>query len=156
MTVPATPISDHPSNGSPTWLLTREDIALILEATTDIIVVTDQVGRIVFLNPIAQQLLRRTRDAVGVTFHDIFSQMMSTGEVAWIPSHSWKRGDGTQFDLSISFWPRTQRGVRVGGVIVVRDMTDALEFQRDVQRAARLAEDAPNPIVEFDATGAML
>jgi hypothetical protein len=82
--------------------------------------------------------------------------MMSTGEVAWIPSHYWKRGDGAQFDLSISFWPRTQQGIRVGGVIVVRDMTDAMEFQRDVQRAARLAEDAPNPIVEFDATGAML
>jgi signal transduction histidine kinase/ActR/RegA family two-component response regulator len=31
-----------------------------------------------------------------------------------------------------------------------------MEIQRDVQRAARLAEDAPNPIVEFDATGAML
>ena len=39
---------------------------------------------------------------------------------------------------------------------MVRDLTHAMEVQRDIQRVARLAEDAPNPIVEFDETGAML
>ncbi|MFZ3014546.1 MAG: ATP-binding protein, partial [Nitrospira sp.] len=77
-------------------------------------------------------------------------------ELVVIPSHFWDREDGTQFELSLSFWPRTQQGVLVGGMVMVRDLTTAMEIQRDVQRAARLAEDAPNPIVEFDATGAML
>jgi signal transduction histidine kinase len=44
----------------------------------------------------------------------------------------------------------------VGGVIVTRDLTSEMEVQRDVQRVARLAEDSPNPIVEFDGAGGML
>ncbi|MEK6633721.1 MAG: ATP-binding protein, partial [Nitrospirota bacterium] len=41
-------------------------------------------------------------------------------------------------------------------VIVTRDLTSEMEVQRDVQRVARLAEDSPNPIVEFDGAGGML
>src|SRR6185437_5544954 len=85
-----------------------------------------------------------------------FTRMVNAGEPVVIPFHFWNREDATQFELSLSFWPRTQQGVTVGGVVVVRDLTDSIEIQRDVQRVARLAEDAPNPIVEFDATGAML
>lgn len=85
-----------------------------------------------------------------------FARMVSTGELVAIPSHFWNREDGTRFELSLSFRPRTQQGVQVGGLVVVRDLTDTMEIQRDVRRAARLAEDAPNPIVEFDATGAVL
>lgn len=171
MTVPAAPIPDHPSNGSLAWLPTREDIALILETSTESIFLTDQEGRILFLNPVAQQLVGRRRDVIGLEFHDLigcltsgenevpqcpFTRMVSTGELAAIHSQFWHREDGAQFELSLSFWPRTQQGVQVGGLVVVRDLTDAMESQRDVHRAARLAEDAPNPIVEFDAMGAML
>lgn len=169
--------ASNPSSSDPSaddrvaWLPTREDVALILEASADAIVVTDQTGRIVFLSSEAQRLFGRTRDVIGLEFHDLigcfmsgeseaaqcpFTRMVDTGELVVIPSHFWDREDGTQFELSLSFWPRTQQGVPVGGMVVVRDLTDAMEIQRDVQRAARLAEDAPNPIVEFDATGAML
>ncbi len=171
MTVPAAPISDHPSDGSPAWLPTREDISLIVETSTESIFITDQEGRISFLNSVAKQLVGRTRDVIGREFHDLigcltsgeneaaqcpFARMANTGEPVVISSQVWNREDGTQFELSLSFWPRTQQGVPVGGLVVVRDLTDAMEIQRDVRRAARLAEDAPNPIVEFDATGAML
>jgi len=171
MTVSAAPIPDHPSNGSPAWLSTQEDISLILGASTEAIFMTDQAGHILFLNPAARQLVGRTRDVVGQGFHDLigclaadkreavrcpFTRMVSTGEPVVIPSHFWNREDGVQFELSLSFWPRTQQGVPVGSLVVIRDLTDAMEIQRDVQRAARLAEDAPNPIAEFDATGAML
>ena len=171
MTVSAAPIPDHPSNGSPAWLSTQEDISLLLGASTEAIFITDQAGRIIFLNPAARQLVGRTRDVIGQGFHDLvgglaadkgeviqcpFTRMVSTGEPVVIPSHCWNREDGAQFELSLSFWPRTQQGVPVGSLVVVRDLTDAMEVQRDVQRAARLAEDAPNPIAEFDATGAML
>lgn len=169
--------ASNPSSSDPSaddrvaWLPTREDVALILEASADAIVVTDQTGRIVFLSSEAQRLFGRTRDVIGLEFHDLigcfmsgeseaaqcpFTRMVDTGELVVIPSHFWDREDGTQFELSLSFWPRTQQGVPVGGMVVVRDLTDAMEIQRDVQRAARLAEDAQNPIVEFDATGAML
>lgn len=169
--------ASNPSSSDPSaddrvaWLPTREDVALILEASADAIVVTDQTGRIVFLSSEAQRLFGRTRDVIGLEFHDLigcfmsgesdvaqcpFTRMVDTGELVMIPSHFWNRHDGTQFEISLTFWPRTQRGAQVGGMVVVRDLTNAMESQLDVHRAARLAEDAPNPIVEFDATGAML
>ncbi len=171
MTVPAAPIPEYPSSGSLAWLSTREDVSLILETSTEAIFITDQEGRILFLNPVAKQLVGRMRDVIGLGFHDLigcltpgesevaqcpFTRMVNTGEHVVIPSQFWNREDGSRFELSLSFWPRMQQSVHVGGLVVVRDVTDAMEIQRDVDRAARLAEDAPNPIVEFDSMGVML
>jgi hypothetical protein len=131
----------------------------------------DHDNRIVLLNPAAQQLVGRTRTVIGLGFHDLmgcrtssereatqcpFVRVVSTGEPVAIPSHLWDRGDGTRLELSLSFWPRIQGRKPIGGLVVVRDITNAMEAQWDVHRAARLAEDAPNPIVEFDTTGTLL
>ncbi|THJ17320.1 MAG: response regulator [Nitrospira sp. CG24B] len=163
--------SDSRSKTQKSRLLIGEETSLILEAVPEAIFFLDHDNRILLLNPVAQQLVGQTRDVIGLGFHDLigcfmsgesevaqcpFTRMVDTGELVVIPSHFWDREDGTQFELSLSFWPRTQQGVPIGGMVVVRDLTDAMEIQRDVQRAARLAEDAPNPIVEFDATGAIL
>ncbi|TKB67861.1 MAG: response regulator [Nitrospira sp.] len=171
MSVYKTPTSDSRSKTRQSHVLVGEDTSLILEAVQDAIFFLDQDNRTLFLNSVAQQLVGQTRDVIGLGFHDLigcftsgeseaaqcpFTRMVNTGERVVIPSHFWDREDGTQFELSLSFWPRTQQGVLVGGMVMVRDLTTAMEIQRDVQRAARLAEDAPNPIVEFDATGAML
>ncbi|TKB90268.1 MAG: response regulator [Nitrospira sp.] len=166
-----TSTSDSQPKTGQSRVLVGEETSLILEAVPEAIFFLDHDNRILFLNPVAQQLVGQTRDVIGLGFHDLigcftsgeseatqcpFTRMVNTGELVVIPSHFWDREDGTQFELSLSFWPRTQQGVPVGGMVLVRDLTDAMEIQRDVQRAARLAEDAPNPIVEFDATGAML
>ena len=166
-------MNSAPSNSGngPLNVLTGDDARFLWEAVPEAIFFLDRDNRIGLLNGKAQQLVGRTRTAIGIGFHDLmgclavgegttsecpFTRMRSTGELVVIPSHIWTREDGTQFELSLSFWPRVQQGVFVGGVVIVRDLTDAMEVQRDVQRAARLAEDAPNPIVEFDAAGAML
>jgi PAS domain S-box-containing protein len=148
-----------------------EDATLLMESIPEAIFFIDHNSRIVSLNAVAQQLVGRTRKVVGQGFHCLtgcltsgesevaqcpFNRMVQTGELVVVPSHSWKREDGTQFELSLSFWPRTQQGKQAGGIVVVHDLTNAMEVQRDVQRAARLTEDAPNPIVEFDATGSVL
>ena len=171
MSASNTSTSDSQSKTQQSRLLIGEDTSLILEAVPEAIFFLDHDNRILFLNPAAQQLVGRTRDVIGLGFHDLigcftsgegeaaqcpFTRMVNTGELVVIPSHFWNRENETEFELSLSFWPRTQQGVPVGGMVMVRDLTDAMEIQRDVQRAARLAEDAPNPIVEFDATGAML
>jgi PAS domain S-box-containing protein len=163
--------TDSQSKLKQSRLPTGEDASLLLEVVPEAVFCVDQDHRILFLNPAAQQLIGRTRNVIGLGFHDLIgcltsgenkaaqcplTRMMSTGELVVIPSHFWTREDGTQFELSLSFWPKAHQGMSVGGVVVARDLTDAMEIQRDVQRAARLAEDAPNPIVEFDATGAML
>jgi PAS domain S-box-containing protein len=162
---------EPPASAQVVWLPTRDDAQLLLESSGECTFITDRDGRILALNPMAQQLVGRTRDVVGQGFHELMGcrttgpgeasacphqQMIQTGEVAMLVSQHWRRGDGNAFELSISFWPRLQAGERVGGVVVCRDQTAAIEAQRDVQRVARLAEDAPNPIVEFDAAGAML
>lgn len=148
-----------------------EDATLLMEAIPDAVFFVDRDNRIVSLNSAAQQLIGRIRVVGGVGFHDLigcftsgeqeaaqcpFNRMITTGELVIIPSHFWKREDGTQFELSVSFWPRMQQGMLIGAVVVAHDLTDVMEIQRDVQRAARLAEDAPNPIVEFDAAGSVL
>ncbi|MBH0203176.1 MAG: response regulator [Nitrospira sp.] len=163
--------SDFQSKARQSGVQAGEDTSLILEAVSEAIFFLDHDNRILFLNPVARQLVGQTHDVIGLGFHDLigcfmsgeseaaqcpFTRMVKTGELVAIPSHVWNREDGTQFELSLSFWPRTQQGVPVGGMVVVRDLTDTMEIQRDVQRAARLAEDAPNPIVEFDAMGAIL
>ncbi len=163
--------SNSQSKTQQSRVLIGEETSLILEAVPEAIFFLDHDNRILFLNPVAQQLAGQIRDVIGLGFHDLigcvmsgesevaqcpFTRMVNTGELVVIPSHFWDREDGTQFELSLSFWPRTQQGVLVGGMVMVRDLTTAMEIQRDVQRVARLAEDAPNPIVEFDATGAML
>ena len=142
-----------------------------MDSVPEGVVFVDRENRIVSMNSVAQQLLGRGRTIVGAEFHDIlrcftsgeqeaaqcpFNRMVRTGELVAIPSHFWKREDGTQFELSLSFSPRMQDEAQIGAVVVVRDLTTAMEIQRDVQRAARLAEDAPNPIVEFDAKGSVL
>jgi PAS domain S-box-containing protein len=153
------------------WSPSAEDATLLMESVPEGIIFVDRENRIVSMNSVAQQLLGRGRMVIGAGFHDIlrcftsgeqeaaqcpFNRMVRTGERVVIPSHFWKREDDIQFELSLSFWPRMQDGVQIGAVVVAHDLTTAMEIQRDVQRAARLAEDAPNPIVEFDATGAVL
>ena len=171
MSAQSQPESHVSGFGQMSWLPTREDAFLLMEASGDAVFVTDRSGRIVSVNPMAQQLVGRTRDVIGLLFQELmdcrlpdpkgagaspFQQMMKTGEVTMVPSHQWTRGDGTRFELATTFWPRVQLAERVGGVIVTRDLTAEMEAQRDVQRVARLAEDSPNPIVEFDGAGGML
>lgn len=165
------PESSARGPGRMSWLPTREDAFLLMESSGDAVFVVDRSGHIVSVNPMAQQLVGRTREIIGQSFQELmncwfsepneaggapFQQMMSTGEVTMLPSHQWTRGDGTRFELSTTFWPRVQLAERVGAVIVTRDLTSEMEVQRDVQRVARLAEDSPNPIVEFDGAGGML
>lgn len=148
-----------------------EDASLLMECVPESIFLVDQANRIVSLNSAAQKLIGRSRTVTEVMFHDLIGcltsgenetaqcpldRIITTGEPVAIPSHFWKRDDGTQVELALSFWPRMQQGAQVGCMVVVHDLTMTMEIQRDVQRAARLAEDAPNPIVEFNAAGSVL
>jgi PAS domain S-box-containing protein len=163
--------SDPAPKGNLSWLPTREDTVLILESSREAIFVTDREGRILSLNPVAQQLVGRNQDVIGSSFHKLAGCLSSqeqshrgcpldhtvrTGEVTMLSSHQWIRADGTRLEIAATFWPRGQGVERVGALVVCRDLTMEREMEQDVQRVARLAEDAPNPIVEFDEDGNML
>jgi PAS domain S-box-containing protein len=171
MSLPLSPIPDPASKGSLSWLPTRDDMSLIFESTGEAIFVTDRDGRILSLNPVAQQLAGRHEEVIGTVFHDLVGCLFSregsnrgcplartirTGEVTMVSPHQWIRADGTGIEIAATFWPRCQGTACVGAMVVCRDLTIEREAERDLQRVARLAEDAPNPIVEFDEDGNML
>jgi signal transduction histidine kinase/ActR/RegA family two-component response regulator len=133
--------------------------------------VTGRDGRILSLNPVAQQLVGRHQDVVGTLFHDVvgclasaeasyrgcpLEQTLRTGEVTMVSPHQWIRADGTGIEIAATFWPRGRGPEPVGAIVICRDLTVERETERSIQRVARLAEDAPNPIVEFDEDGVML
>jgi len=165
------PTSDPAPKEKLSWLPTREDSFLILESSGEAIFVTDRDGRILSLNPVAQKLVGRRQDVIGSVFHELVGCFFSkggshrdcplehtvrTGEVTMVSSHQWMRAHGTEIEIAATFWPRCQGMECVGAIVVCRDLTVEREAERDVQRVARLAEDAPNPIVEFNEGGIML
>ncbi len=171
MSLSLSPTSDPAPKGNLSWLPTREDTFLILESSGEAIFVTDRDGRILSLNPVAQQLVGRHQDVVGSVFHDLVGCYLSreekhpscplehtvrTGEVTMVSSHQWIRADGTDIEIAVTFWPRCQGLESVGAIVVCRDLTEKREAERDIQRVARLAEDAPNSIAEFNEDGIML
>jgi hypothetical protein len=162
---------DPAPKGDLSWLPTREDTFLILESSGEAMFVTDRDGRILSLNPVAQQLVGRHQDVIGSVFHELvgclspkggsphdcpLEHTVRTGEVTMVSSYQWVRTDGAGIEIAATFWPRHQGLEPVGALVVCRDLTAEREAERDVQRVARLSEDAPNPIVEFDEAGIML
>src|ERR1051325_3076431 len=165
------PTPDPAPKGSLSWLPTREDTSLIFESAGEAMFVTDRDGRILSLNRVAQWLVGPHQDVIGTMFHDLVGCLFSregdsrgcplvhtvrTGEVTMVSPHLWNRTDGTEIEIAATFWPRCQGLECVGAVVVCRDLTVEREAERDLQRVARLAEDAPNPIAEFDGDGNML
>ena len=129
-----TPTPDPASKGNLSWLPTREDTFLILESSGEAMFVTDREGRIMSLNPVAQQLVGRHQDVIGSVFHELggclFSRAGSpyhcplehtvrTGEVTMISSHQCIRADGTGLEIAATFWPRCQGMERVGALLSV-------------------------------------
>ena len=171
MSLPLGLTPDPAPKVSLSWLPTRDDMSLIFESTGEAMFVTDRDGRILSLNRVAQQLAGRHEDVIGAVFHDLVGCLFSregphrgcplthtvrTGEVTMLSPHQWIRADGTRIEIAATFWPRCQGMECVGALVVCRDLTVEREAERDLERVARLAEDAPNPIVEFDEDGNML
>ncbi len=170
--LPSFPSSgDSPKQHKLSWLPTREDLHLILESSGEALFVTDREGRILSLNPVAQQMVGRNYDVTGQLVHALFrcthsgsgtaetcplQDAVHSGEVMILGEHRWTRPDGTVLDLAATFWPRRSGLDVTGTVVVCRDLTAEWEVQREIKRVARLAEDAPNPIVEFDEDGTIL
>ena len=57
MSLSFSPTPDSAPKGNLSWLPTREDTVLILESSGEAMFVTDRDGRILSLNPVAQQLV---------------------------------------------------------------------------------------------------
>jgi len=71
MSLSCSPTPEPLPNGNVSWLPTREDSMLILESSGEAMFVTDRDGRILSLNPVAQQLVGRHQDVIGSVFHEL-------------------------------------------------------------------------------------
>lgn len=172
ISLPSAPFPDDlPHRPGITWLPTHHDLFLVMEASEDALFVTDQDGSILFLNPAARRLIGNNQNALGYNLHDLFHCVarhgepneacplqvaVSSGQVTVLPPYRWTRPDGAALDLSATYWPRRKGMTVIGALAVIHNLTEQQEMQRDIQRVARLAEDAPNPIAEFDESGTML
>ncbi|MCP9439948.1 MAG: ATP-binding protein, partial [Nitrospira sp.] len=172
ISLPLTPFPGGPSpHQSQTWLPTHHDLFLAMDASRDALFVTNQEGSILFLNPVAQQLIGKNQDAIGLNLHELFhcatsrreatdacplETAIARGEVTTLPPFQWIRPDGVPLLLAATYWPRQKGTLVAGALVVIQDLTVEQDLQRDLQRVARLAEDAPTPIAEFDENGAML
>ncbi|MCA1957211.1 MAG: response regulator [Nitrospira sp.] len=170
--LPSTPSPDAlPHRPGTAWLPTHHDLFLVMEASEAALFVTNQDGRILFLNPAAQQLIGGSRHAIGYPLHELLhcvardeqssegcplQTAVSSGQVTVLPPYRWTRPDGAVLDISATYWPRRKGMTVIGALAVIHNLTEQQEMQRDIQRVARLAEDAPDPIAEFDESGTML
>ena len=68
MSLSFSPTPDSAPKGNLSWLPTREDTVLILESSGEAMFVTDRDGRILSLNPVAQQLVGRHQDVMAQCF----------------------------------------------------------------------------------------
>lgn len=170
--LPSTPFPDNlPHRPGTAWVPTHHDLFLVMEASEAALFVTNQDGRILFVNPAAQQLIGDSQRAIGYPLHELLhcvthdeqsiegcplQTAVSSGQVTVLPPYRWTRPDGAALDLSATYWPRRKGMTVIGALAVIHNLTEQQEIQRDIQRVARLAEDAPNPIAEFDESGTML
>ncbi|MEP6959599.1 MAG: PAS domain-containing protein [Nitrospirota bacterium] len=77
MSLSLIPIPDPAPKGSLSWLPSREDTSLIFESSGEAMFVTDRDGRILSLNPVAQQLVGRHQDVIGSVFHELVGCLSS-------------------------------------------------------------------------------
>ncbi len=144
------------------WLL------VTLASAGDALVVTDSDGRIVFLNPIAEEVLGWRGDEVrGRPLHEVFRifneftrepvedpavKVMASGKVVGMANHTvLVARDGREVPIDDSAAPvRDDEGRTQGVVLLFRDVSERRSVERRLATQAALAEQALDAIFARD------
>ena len=131
-----------------------------LNSIGDAVLTTDSDGRVVILNPVAEQLTGWTQAlALGRPVEEIFhiinqetrklslipvQETLALGTLHGLANHTvLVARDGRECAIADSCAPiRTAAGAIIGAVLVFRDVTEEDRIRRDLQAAMRLAEKA--------------
>ncbi|MGI6641512.1 MAG: HD domain-containing phosphohydrolase [Limnochordia bacterium] len=155
----------HPSElFSPHNAYTR----LLLESIGDGVIVTDSLGRVVLMNPVAQMLTGWEGDSgIGRAFDEVFyivnaytrercvdpvAKVLSTGRVVGLANHTTLISrDGAEYQIADSAAPVEDGEGNIHGVILVfRDVTEEYNRQealrRSEERFRRLFENSINAV----------
>lgn len=132
----------------------------------------DPRGRVVALNPAGERLLGWSEVAcLGKGLHQLIqcrleqapsdaavcplTQVLGTGESLWPTRVIICCRDGAFRPVELQGIPFQHRD-GLGALLSLRDLSDELQFQADLQHATRVLEESPNPIVELDAWGNLI
>lgn len=132
----------------------EKKLAITLESIADGVIATDAASKIVFLNPVAQQLTGwNLHDCAGRHISEIFRivnettrsdvpnplvQAIAQGEVVGLANHTKLIArDSTEFFIDDSAAPiRNQDGEIAGGVLVFRDVSERRRAEQELARSA--------------------
>ncbi len=135
---------------------------LVIEEMADAVVVLDEEGRIVDLNPAARTILGiAPSDAIGRTAREVMRPWLAEAALAPAEPAGGRTGPGAQaevrmgdgdarrdYDLRVS--PLTDRsGVLTGRILVLHDVTQRKRGEEALQRAKEAAEDASRTKSQF-------
>ncbi len=156
----------------------EENLAITLNCIGDAVVATDSEGRVMRMNPVAEQLTGWTlEEARGKSINEIFpivdastretienpvEKVIATGETVYLSNHTTLIArDGSEYQIADSAAPiRNQHGEILGMVLVFNDVTEQYRLRQAVivseRRYQTLASVSPVGIFYTDADGACL
>lgn len=145
-----------------------------LKSIGDAVITTDNVGRITFMNPVAEELTGWTlKEALYRPLHDIFrieneftgkpvtnpvQKVLETGRVVGLANHTiLVSRDGRRIPLDDSGSPiRNEKGEITGVVLVFKDITERKKAEKEIHDLARFPEEDPNPVLRVRQDGVWL
>ncbi len=148
----------------------RELLHVTLSSIGDAVIATDRIGRVTFMNAVAQQLTGwTTADAlhapIGEIFHiinedsrepveDPIGKVLASGQTVGLANHALLIArDGTERPIDDSGAPIVDAAGQLHGVVLVfRDVTELRAVQRQERAARTAAEAASRAKDEFLAT----
>ena len=144
--------------------------AAIMEASLDAIVTLNRAGEIVDYNPMAESMLRFSRDdIIGNDFTRRFLDPADHGAFVGMLQESvrrhqhdmqphargelWaRRADGSRFPVEISIVPIDIDAERVY-TLYIHDATKRKQAEREIKSLARFASESPSPILRVSGDG---
>src|ERR1035441_4699721 len=135
----------------------EEWFRVTLTSIGDAVIATDEKGRVTFLNPVAEQLLKRDlawasgkavdevfpifNEASGETVANPVAKVVALGRVVGLANHTvLERPDGTRIPIEDSAAPIRDGANRIVGVVLVfRDATHDRKSQEIVRKSEKLA-----------------
>ncbi|HLK62228.1 MAG TPA: PAS domain S-box protein [Bryobacteraceae bacterium] len=142
----------------------RNSLQTTLKSIGDAVISTDTRGRIVFVNPVAQSLMRRPeQELVGKQIGEVFrivneftrnpvenpiDKVLREGTIVGLANHTVLiAADGTEIPIDDSAAPIKNDSETVGVVLVFRDISERRRAQQDSAYLAAIVESSEDAIV---------
>lgn len=145
----------------------EEDYRRIIETSNEGIVVSDNTGKIIFLNQRFADILGYSKEEiygkVGLDFVDDDYKKLGanirndTNEGKNIHKDvKFKRKDGSTTWVRLNTSPLIEDGKQIGNLIMHTDITDIKNAEEEIKHLASFPESNPNPVMELDLNGKIL